>query len=74
VDVLFLAVEAVLLPLAAPEVFFETVVFLPAVVFLAEELADPLPLLFLPAEVLVFGIVVSLLTRFHSISDFLLIW
>jgi hypothetical protein len=67
-DVLFFAVEVVFLPLAVPEVFLETAVFLPAA---PREL---LLLLLPPAEVLFFGIVVSLLTSYHSISVFLFIW
>jgi hypothetical protein len=66
-DVPFFAVEVLLFPFTVPEVFLEDAVFLP------EVLRELPPLLFLPLEALVFGIAVSLLNRFHSISVFLLI-
>jgi len=65
-DVLFF--EAVVLPLAALEVFFAVVDFFPAA------LLELLPPLLLPEEVLDFGIVISLLIHSYSISVFLLIW
>jgi hypothetical protein len=71
----FFAAAALLLFLAVDVLFFTVdAVFLAASVFLPAALRELLPLLLPPAELLVFGIVISLLTDFHSISVFLLIW
>jgi hypothetical protein len=69
------AAAAVLLFLAVDVLFFTVdAVFPAAAVFLPAALRELLPLLLSPAELLVFGIVISLLSDFHSISVFLLIW
>jgi hypothetical protein len=62
----FFAAAALVFPV--PEDFFEAAALVP-------EVLRELPrLLLVPEEVLFFGIALSLLNRFHSISVFLLIW